>query len=127
VNELAHQSNNTKKLDLDINDLGIGNLSHKIELLIGSYIIGCKPPSIESVAQFLKLSERTLRRRLTEEGTTFAQILSSWRIRKSIGYLKNSDYSVNEIAHNLHYSCDSNYIRAFKRTFSVSPETFREL
>lgn len=112
------------KSTLDI--LNAGSLNHKIGLLIDSYNNEFGAPNIDTMSTILGLSERTLRRRLHEENTSFNEIMSSWRVRKSIELLEQTSHSVSDIAQRLHYTNANNFTRAFKKMFKVSPVNYRD-
>lgn len=103
-----------------------GTLRQTIELIIDSFSTHVGGPTITSVAYLLDMSERTLRRRLTEEGTSFQEILSSWRLRKAITLLHNPSISINEASEQLFYTNPNNFTRSFKQAFKVSPKQFRD-
>jgi AraC-like DNA-binding protein len=83
-------------------------------------------PTIEAVALNLNISVRTLQRRLKEEGFTFKEILESLRKDFALGYIKNKDLSINEIADLLCYADGSTFIRSFKRWTGKTPRVYRE-
>jgi AraC-like DNA-binding protein len=82
-------------------------------------------PRIEALARHLHMSERTLRRRLGEEGTSFKQILDELRRELAIGYVQERQLSTGEIAFLLRYSEPSAFQRAFKRWTKLTPSEFR--
>lgn len=82
--------------------------------------------SVVTVASALNMSERTLRRRLMDEGCTFAQILSEVRSGLSVVYLKNVELSILDVALLLGYSNQSALTSAFKSWHGVTPSAWRE-
>jgi AraC-like DNA-binding protein len=82
-------------------------------------------PRRESVAQQLCMSERTLQRRLTEEGTSFAELLDEVRREAAERYFRQGDFTPTEITFALGFSDPSNFYRACKRWFGRSPGTMR--
>jgi AraC-like DNA-binding protein len=82
-------------------------------------------PRIEALAEHLHMSERTLRRRLGEEGTTFKGILDEVRRELAIGYVQERLLSTGEIAFLLRYSEPSAFQRAFKRWTKLTPSEYR--
>jgi len=82
-------------------------------------------PRIDALAAHLHMSERTLRRRLGEEGTTFKRILDEVRRELAIGYVQERLLSTGEIAFLLRYSEPSAFQRAFKRWTKLTPSEFR--
>lgn len=83
-------------------------------------------PKRESVAQALHLSERTLQRRLQEEGTSYQQLLDDTRRELAQQYLATPRMTLLEIAYLLGFSEPSNFFRAFRRWFGKTPGEYRE-
>ncbi len=82
-------------------------------------------PTSNAVARRLRLSERTLRRRLQEEGVTFSELLSDVRRDLSPRYLEDPSLSVAEIAFLLGFSDASAFQRAFRRWYGSTPSEHR--
>ncbi len=82
-------------------------------------------PAIGGLASDLHMSERTLRRRLGDEGTTFKRILDQVRRELAIGYVQEGALSTGEIAFLLRYSEPSAFQRAFKRWTKLTPWEYR--
>ncbi len=82
-------------------------------------------PGLNEVAERQNLSPRTLIRRLKLGNTTFRRIRDSVRRTLASDYLANSDISVNRIAYRLGYQDPSNFGRAFRGWFGLSPGQFR--
>ena len=83
-------------------------------------------PGLTEVAGALHVSPRTLIRRLKREGTSFQAIRDHVRQAQARDHLLNSDLAIAQIAWGLGYQDPSNFGRAFRRWFGVSPRTFRE-
>jgi AraC-like DNA-binding protein len=82
-------------------------------------------PRREDVAGALCLSERTLQRRLQDEGTSFQQLLDGTRRELAQQYLKQRKASLAQIAYLLGFSDQSIFHRACKRWFNASPGKYR--
>ena len=82
-------------------------------------------PDLPQVAQMVKLSERTLKRRLREEGTTFTRLLSEYRGSKARDLMADRTLSLTEIADRLGFSDLSSFSQAFKRWFGAAPSAHR--
>ncbi len=82
-------------------------------------------PHREQIAEMLCVSERTLQRRLSEEGTSFAEIVDAHRRERAEQLLAQGRLSVSEMAFELGFSDPSNFYRACKRWFGLSPASFR--
>ena len=83
------------------------------------------PPDAEQVAAALHMSERTLRRRLAEEGVTFRGLLDEIREQLAEEYLITGGMSVAEVAGRLGYVEVSSFSQAFRRWKNVGPREFR--
>jgi AraC-like DNA-binding protein len=83
-------------------------------------------PSLPDVARSLGLSERTLRRRLAVERTSFQDLLEGFRSSLAGRYLERKDLALAEIAFLLGFSEPSPFYRAFRRWFGQSPERYRQ-
>jgi AraC-like DNA-binding protein len=82
-------------------------------------------PTKEYVASALRLSARTLTRRLADAGTTFEEVLSTLRCELSARYLRDTELSISEIALALGFSGASSFVRAFRRWTGHSPSEVR--
>lgn len=78
-------------------------------------------PIPDDIASQLNISNRTLRRRLNEEGTSFKHIHNDVRMGTAQEYLRQTDLSIQEIAFLVGYSEVSNFHRAFKNWSSLTP------
>jgi AraC-like DNA-binding protein len=83
------------------------------------------PPDAEQVATALHVSERTMRRRLAEEGMTFRGLLDEIREQLAEEFLMTSGMSVAEVAQRLGYVEVSSFSQAFRRWKKVGPREFR--
>lgn len=81
---------------------------------------------IREVADALHLTERTLRRRLTIEGTSFQAIKDGLRHDRAIHYLAQSSLPISEVARRLGFSEPSAFTRAFRQWTGESPRSYRE-
>ncbi|MEN5152529.1 AraC family transcriptional regulator [Pseudomonas orientalis] len=82
-------------------------------------------PKREVVAQTLHLSQRTLQRRLQEEGTSFQALLDDTRRELAEQYLAQPSMTLLEIAYLLGFADPSNFFRAFRRWFDATPGEYR--
>ena len=83
-------------------------------------------PTFAQLARYLNLSPRTLRRRLTEEGTSYKALFSETITRKAIDLIQTTSHSMEEIASALGYSDPSNFYRAFKNWTGRNPSFYRK-
>ncbi|PKP81680.1 MAG: hypothetical protein CVT79_09815 [Alphaproteobacteria bacterium HGW-Alphaproteobacteria-18] len=82
-------------------------------------------PGMTGTARLLGFSERTLRRRLAEEGVSFAQLLQAARKEAAEIYVREGKLSLTEIAYATGYSDQSAFVRAFRGWYGVSPGAYR--
>lgn len=82
-------------------------------------------PRIKEAAQQLHMSERTLRRKLAAENTSFQEVLNDVRYRIACEYLQSTMLSVADIADLLGFADPSNFRRAFLQWSGESPASFR--
>ena len=68
---------------------------------------------------------QTMQRRLQEEGGSFQQLLDDTRRDLAEQYLAQPDLAPLEIAYLLGFADPSNFYRAFKRWFGVTPGEYR--
>jgi AraC-like DNA-binding protein len=81
--------------------------------------------AIERVARELRLSKRTLQRRLTEDGITFQQLMEEARRELARHYLLHSSLELNETAYLLGYEDANSFFRAFHEWEGTSPGEWR--
>jgi AraC-like DNA-binding protein len=82
--------------------------------------------SLAAVAAKLHMSERSLQRRLSDEGVTFDAILDELRRELALRYLADEKVAIAEIAYLLGYSEPSAFHRAFKRWMGTTPAEARQ-
>jgi AraC-like DNA-binding protein len=82
-------------------------------------------PRREAIAEALCISERTLQRRLLEEGTSFQELLDATRRELAQRYLRQPRTSLYEAAYLLGFSDQGNFTRACKRWFALTPGQYR--
>jgi AraC-like DNA-binding protein len=80
---------------------------------------------INEIARQLGLSQRTLARRLSSEGTTFSELLDRLRGDLAKRYLADGGISISEIAWLLGYNEVSSFTHAFRRWTGMSPRQAR--
>ena len=83
-------------------------------------------PTIEEVARYMKMSERTLHRRLENRELVFKQILMKTREQLAKQYLKERRLTLSEISLLLGYSEQSAFSRAFKQWVGETPLKYQK-
>ncbi len=86
-----------------------------------------RPTSFDAVAKHMRMSTRTLRRRLAAEETSFRALLDELRTQVAIKYLRDTDLNVEEIACALGFSEAANFRQAFHRWTKRAPNEFRRV
>lgn len=81
--------------------------------------------SSQSVTDALSVSASTLKRRLSDEGTTFRELRDASLRERAMLRLVDQSMSVSQIAIALGYSDLANFSHAFKRWTGKSPSQFR--
>ncbi len=89
--------------------------------------VGRDDLSIDRIAEDLKLSKRTLQRRLQNQNANFAQIRDALRFHYAIKYLIDEHMSVDTVSKALDFSDRTSFTNAFKRWTGLSPSVFRKL
>ena len=83
-------------------------------------------PRREDIARALHLSERTLQRRLHDEGTSFQELLEDTRRDLARRYLRQRQLPLAEAAYLLGFAEQSTFQRACRRWFATSPHKYRK-
>jgi AraC-like DNA-binding protein len=78
----------------------------------------------EDVAAKLGLSERSLRRRLAAEGTSFADVVAGQRSHAALHLLADDRLRLPDVADRLGYATAASFGRAFRRWYGVSPRAY---
>jgi AraC-like DNA-binding protein len=82
-------------------------------------------PRIEEIADVAGMSVRALQRRLAEDGLTYKRIVDEARFQVSADLLSDPHVKLIEIAHDLGYSDQANFNRAFRRWAGIPPSEYR--
>ncbi|MNI71755.1 Urease operon transcriptional activator [compost metagenome] len=72
------------------------------------------------------MSSRTLRRHLSQVGSSYVQLLEEAQQKEAENLLLNSDMEIQEIALYLGYIQPTNFTRAFKKWTGMTPIQFRK-
>jgi AraC-like DNA-binding protein len=100
-------------------------VSHRARQLIIQQLPDGEPRRDET-ARALCMSERTLQRRLEDEGTSFHDLLDETRRELAEQYLGRLHLSLAEAAYLLGFADQSSFSRACKRWFELSPGQYRD-
>jgi len=80
----------------------------------------------DSACRALRLSRRTLQRRLRAEKTSFQKVLNEARAVLAVNYLSDARLKSLEIAMLLGYSNISSFTTAFKSWYNMPPAAYRQ-
>lgn len=78
----------------------------------------------DEVAAMLGLSERSLRRRLAAEGTSFGDVVADQRSNTALHLLADAGLRLPDVADRLGYATAASFSRAFRRWYGVSPRAY---
>ncbi len=82
-------------------------------------------PDVDVVAKELGMSERTLQRRITEEGMTFRQLLNDTRKELIREYLSDESVEITEAAFLVGFENTNSFYRAFRTWEGKTPAEWR--
>lgn len=82
-------------------------------------------PSASQLSRQLRMSQRTLARRLREEGTSFRLLVDDTRRRMAKHYLADRKRTVAQIGLLLGYADVATFYRAFRRWYQTTPVQYR--
>ena len=105
---------------LDSSDVSMRVKSKLIEKLPGGEV------SEEGIASSINVSQRSLQRKLKQQGISFTELLESTRRELSLQYVRDPQHAFNEVAFLLGFAEPGNFSRAFKRWYGKSPSQFRQ-
>lgn len=85
----------------------------------------CGEVSIDAAAMRMRVSRRTLQRRLSEDGITFRDLVREVREMLAIHYVKTTALPYAEVSFLLGFEQPSSFFRAFREWTGATPETVR--
>jgi AraC-like DNA-binding protein len=100
------------------------SLQEQVKGTLKKFLVGQRP-RLEEVARELRLSTRTLQRRLLAEQLTFQNLVEEARREMAQHYLLQSSLELNETAYLLGYEDPNSFIRAFHQWEGTSPGEWR--
>ncbi len=99
-------------------------LSLKVKQTILDILKG-KVPTLDSVAQQMAMSKRSLQAKLKAEDSSFQQLLNESRKELAMEYLKEKQVSKSEIAYLLGFSEVAVFSRNFKKWTNMTPSEYQ--
>ncbi len=94
----------------------------RIEQLMASR---SEAPSLDEAARTLRVSRRTLRRRLQAAGTKYRGLVQAHQKSRAEQLLRDRHLNLSEVAYSLGYEDAANFGRACRRWFGMSPGRYR--
>jgi len=100
------------------------SISEQVKWILKRLLAGSRP-EIAAVARELGLSDRTLQRRIIDDGATFRQLLLEVRQELAHEYLNRPEMDVTELAFLLGYEDSNSFYRAFRTWEGTTPSQLR--
>jgi len=112
-------------LEQELASLGdTATLEHEIRRVV-TKLLSDGVPSLLLIASELGMGTRTLQRRLAESGQSFQSLVDLARKELAQNLLRDTQYSLAEIAFLTGFSEQSGFTRAFKRWAGQTPRSYR--
>lgn len=83
-------------------------------------------PSFANIAKQLTITERSLRRRLQDEDTSYRELLQHCRMEMAEYYLAHTEFSLTEVALRVGFADSSGFSKAFSRQYKITPTEYRK-
>jgi len=114
----------TPVLDRSLDEQSSRSIPEMVKWILKRSLTGGRL-DIRSVASELGMSDRTLQRRLINEGTTFKQLLTQARHEQAKEYLANTMVDIKEVAFLIGYEDQNSFYRAFRLWEGDTPSNWR--
>jgi AraC-like DNA-binding protein len=107
--------------------LSVDSVAEQVKVLIRP-LLPTGQCSIERIARFFACDKRTLQRHLRQDSDiTFQQLLDEVRFDAACYYLSESTLPLTQLAALTGFSEPTNFSRAFRQRFGISPREWRKL
>ena len=100
------------------------SITEMVKWIIKHSLTGGRP-DIQTIAREIGMSDRTLQRRLADEGTSFKNLLTQTRHEQAREYLKDSSLDIKEVAFLVGYEDQNSFYRAFQLWEGGTPSNWR--
>ena len=100
------------------------SITEMVKWIIKHSLAGGRP-DIQTIAREIGMSNRTLQRRLSEEGTSFKSLLTQTRHNQAREYLRDSSLDIKEVAFLIGYEDQNSFYRAFHLWEGDTPSNWR--
>jgi len=99
-------------------------MSEKVKWILSRSLTGGRI-DIRTVASELGVSDRTLQRRLSDEGASFKQLLTQTRHELALAYLSDPSLEIKEVAFLVGFEDQNSFYRAFRSWEGETPANWR--
>jgi AraC-like DNA-binding protein len=100
------------------------SIREQVKWILRRLLAGSRP-EITAVARELGLSDRTLQRRIVDDGASFRQLLLETRKELACEYLTRPEIDVAEAAYLLGYEDSNSFYRAFRTWEGTTPAQWK--
>ncbi|GAA4830480.1 AraC family transcriptional regulator [Paenibacillus vulneris] len=114
----------TPVLDRSLDEQHSRSITETVKWILKRSLTGGRL-DIHYVASELGMSDRTLQRRLTNEGTTFKELLTQVRHEQAREYLADRRLEIKEVAFLIGYEDQNSFYRAFRLWEGDTPSNWR--
>ncbi len=115
----------TKDLSAYLQFPSSGSFADSLKVLMRS-LLAQKVFDINSVAEMIDISPRSLQRHLQQDQTSYSQLLENLRYELAMQKITHTDLEFQAIAQELGYSTTGHFTRAFKRWTGKTATQFRQ-
>ena len=125
-NALAHNLYKTQAQELIQQVYSVsGDIKAQINVMLDGYI--AQPyPNQQDIAAQMGISESTMRRKLSAQGTSFRTITEQHKQHRAKTMLQLDNTPIQEIALQLGYADSPTFVKAFKKWTGTTPNQFRQ-
>jgi len=102
----------------------LAELEHRVRIAV-SQVLSEGVPTLSDIASSLGVGARTLQRRLADQGQSFQGVVDTARRELAQQLLRETSYTLSEIAFLTGFSEQSAFTRAFKRWSGQTPRSYR--
>ncbi|WP_109847084.1 helix-turn-helix domain-containing protein [Acinetobacter baumannii] len=117
INNILENLSYQQKKEISLKDKVVSILNENNDSCLDEY----------TVATYLNMHPRTLRRKLKKEGITFREILNDFKMKKAIFLLLNSNLNTKQIAFITGFKNNASFSKAFKNWTGKSPLDYKNL
>lgn len=83
-------------------------------------------PKLEQCAHFLQTSTSTLKRKLSDENSSYQKLLDEVRYHRARVLLKKFEYSITDLSDSMGFSSSASFSRSFRKWSGVTPSQYRQ-